>query len=202
MDQTAYFNHMRERRREEILAMAKEMFLTEGPKSFTMQSLARRLDISTVTLYKYFKNSDAVIDAIVRDIYEDEKQRMMEVSREGDALDQIQDTLALFFRRMHENRRENSLLFMFDSHTRKLDRSPQEKDFAQHMEEILRQGQRVGTVRTDQSAEELWQFLVWTNLAVVQHVSLLDEEEYQRTKQEIERWTDALLAMYRAYLAA
>ena len=202
MDQTAYFNHMRERRREEILAMAKEMFLTEGPKSFTMQNLARRLDISTVTLYKYFKNSDAVIDAIVRSIYEDDKRQMMEVSLEGDALDQIQNTLALFFRRMHENRRENSLLFMFDSHTRKLDRSPQEKDFARHMEEILRQGQQAGTIRSDQSAEELWGFLVRTNLAVVQHVSLLEEEEYLRTKSEIEQWTDRLLAMYRAYLAA
>lgn len=201
MDQTAYFNGMRERRRREILAMAKEMFLTEDPKSFTMQNLARRLDISTVTLYKYFKNSDAVIDAVVRSIYEEDKLRMMEVSREGDVLDQVMDTLALFFRRMHENRRENALLFLFDSHTRAIDRSPQEKDFAHHMEALLLQGQREGMIRTDSSPKELWQFLVQTNLAVVQRVSLLDEEEYQRTKPEIEQWTNRLLAMVRCYLA-
>lgn len=52
MDQTAYFNQMREKRKKEILSAARKMLLKDGPASFTMQNLAKKLDISTVTLYK------------------------------------------------------------------------------------------------------------------------------------------------------
>ena len=58
MDQTAYFNQMREKRKKEILSAARKMLLKDGPASFTMQNLAKNLDISTVTLYKYFKNME------------------------------------------------------------------------------------------------------------------------------------------------
>ena len=50
MDQTAYFNQMREKRKKEILSAARKMLLKDGPASFTMQNLAKKLDISTVTL--------------------------------------------------------------------------------------------------------------------------------------------------------
>ena len=55
MDQAAYFNQMREKRKHEILTAARKMLLKDGTASFTMQKLAKKLDISTVTLYKYFK---------------------------------------------------------------------------------------------------------------------------------------------------
>ena len=58
MDQTAYFEQMRQKRRAEILEEARQMILAEGPMTFTMQNLSKRLDISNVTLYKYFKKSD------------------------------------------------------------------------------------------------------------------------------------------------
>ena len=57
MDQTAYFEQMRQKRRAEILAEARQMILAEGPMTFTMQNLSKRLDISNVTLYKYFKTA-------------------------------------------------------------------------------------------------------------------------------------------------
>lgn len=62
MDQIAYFEQMRQKRRNEILTTAKEMILNDSLAVFTMQGLAQTLDISTVTLYKYYKNSTAVID--------------------------------------------------------------------------------------------------------------------------------------------
>ncbi len=61
MDQTAYFEQMRHKRRGEILETARQMILTQGLSSFSMQGLAQALDVSTVTLYKYYKNSSAVI---------------------------------------------------------------------------------------------------------------------------------------------
>lgn len=61
MDQTAYFEQMRQKRRAEILEEARQMILAEGPMTFTMQNLSKRLDISNVTLYKYFKNSEDLL---------------------------------------------------------------------------------------------------------------------------------------------
>ena len=62
MDQTAYFEQMRQKRRSEILETARQMILDQGLFSFSMQGLAQTLDVSTVTLYKYYKNSIASIE--------------------------------------------------------------------------------------------------------------------------------------------
>ena len=200
MDQAAYFRQMRERRRQEILDMAKEMFLTEDPKSFTMQKLADRLDISTVTLYKYFKNSDDIIREIVRTILKNDRQFLMQVSEKEDPLENLLDTLEEFFRRMHENRKENALLFLFDAYTRQTEASRTNPEFERYMEDKIRQGQKAGEIRTDKTAEELWAYISQTNLAVIQHVSLLAEEEYQKSRENIGRWTAMLLDSYRVYL--
>ena len=66
MDQSAYFEQIRRKRREEILDAARAMILAAGMDSFNIQKLARRLDISAVTLYKYFKNSDDILLALQR----------------------------------------------------------------------------------------------------------------------------------------
>ena len=66
MDQTAYFEQMRQKRRGEILETARRMILEKGLSTFSMQGLAHALDVSTVTLYKYYKNSSAVI----QDLYQ------------------------------------------------------------------------------------------------------------------------------------
>ena len=68
MDQSAYFEQIRRKRREEILDAARAMILAAGMDSFNIQKLARRLDISAVTLYKYFKNSDDILLALQKEI--------------------------------------------------------------------------------------------------------------------------------------
>ena len=62
MDQTAYFEQMRQKRRSEILETARQLIMEQGLASFSMQGLAQTLDVSTVTLYKYYKNSIAVME--------------------------------------------------------------------------------------------------------------------------------------------
>lgn len=62
MDQTAYFEQMRQKRRSEILETARQLIMEQGLAAFSMQGLAQTLDVSTVTLYKYYKNNIAVMD--------------------------------------------------------------------------------------------------------------------------------------------
>jgi AcrR family transcriptional regulator len=54
-------------RKEEILLTVKEMMIHEGiDASFTMASLAKRLDIGKSTIYEYFQNKDELLkDALL-----------------------------------------------------------------------------------------------------------------------------------------
>ena len=58
MDKAAYFEQLRQKRRNDILDAAQDMILQQGMDDFNIQQLARKLDLSTVTLYKYFKKSE------------------------------------------------------------------------------------------------------------------------------------------------
>ena len=49
--------------RDKILNKAGEMFLSLGFKSITMDDIARELGVSKKTLYKYFSNKTALVDA-------------------------------------------------------------------------------------------------------------------------------------------
>jgi len=77
MDQSAYFEQMRNKRKTEILCAARKLMLAFGPDAFNMQQLARTLDISTVTLYKYYKNSDDIVLALQQDILQDLELKFM-----------------------------------------------------------------------------------------------------------------------------
>ena len=49
--------------RDKIINKAGEMFLSLGFKSITMDDIAKELGISKKTLYKYFSNKAALVDA-------------------------------------------------------------------------------------------------------------------------------------------
>ncbi len=54
-----------ERRREEIVACATCLFMKNGLHATTMDSIARDLGISKLTLYSRFKNKDALFFAVI-----------------------------------------------------------------------------------------------------------------------------------------
>jgi AcrR family transcriptional regulator len=53
-------------RRPEILAAAKEMFLTDGYEAFTTRKLAARVGLSQTGLYVYFKSKEELLDTLCR----------------------------------------------------------------------------------------------------------------------------------------
>ena len=46
----------RERRREEILGAAKELFIAKGLSYTTIEDIAKKAELSQGTIYFYFKN--------------------------------------------------------------------------------------------------------------------------------------------------
>ena len=95
---------MREKRKHEILTAARKMLLKDGTASFTMQKLAKKLDISTVTLYKYFKNMEDVMTAIADEIIPrtvaltlDENEKIIQSYSHISPLEQFLTTVSFIF---------------------------------------------------------------------------------------------------------
>jgi AcrR family transcriptional regulator len=53
-------------RKPEILAAAKEMFLSDGYEAFTTRKLAARVGLSQTGLYVYFKSKEELLDTVCR----------------------------------------------------------------------------------------------------------------------------------------
>jgi len=115
MDQSAYFEQMRNKRKTEILCAARKLMLAFGPDAFNMQQLARTLDISTVTLYKYYKNSDDIVLALQQDILQDLEFTLKHKS------DNLTNYLTHIYMTALEHREDMTLLFLFDVHNRYLE---------------------------------------------------------------------------------
>ena len=57
----------RDRRRDAIIDVAREVFFEEGYAAASMSSIAARLGGSKGTLYNYFRSKDELFEAQVRD---------------------------------------------------------------------------------------------------------------------------------------
>lgn len=56
--------------KEQIINKASELFLTLGFKSVTMDDLANEMGISKKTIYQYFENKSALVEATTQQVFE------------------------------------------------------------------------------------------------------------------------------------
>ncbi|TXD47782.1 TetR/AcrR family transcriptional regulator [Polaribacter sp. IC073] len=56
--------------REKIIEKSNELFLNLGFKSVTMDEIASSLGVSKKTIYKYFKNKTALVDAVTHQMFD------------------------------------------------------------------------------------------------------------------------------------
>lgn len=63
----AALSRTRRARRAQLLAIARELFLSEGYHGTTMERVAASADVSKATLYKYFADKDDLLLALVRE---------------------------------------------------------------------------------------------------------------------------------------
>ena len=203
MDQTAYFEQMRQKRRAEILEEARQMILSEGPMAFTMQNLAKRLDISNVTLYKYFKNSEDLLQTL----YLETAQKYS-----GYAGSRIlgQEALEAFLRNIRfsldeylECREDLALLTVLSL----LERASGEvsdnlfgETFRDKETALLEEARRQGQIRGDLPVSETFRFIEALCSSYLCRVALMAEKEYREQKDSISWQKRELLAMIRAYL--
>lgn len=70
-------------RRSEILAAAKELFISRGYETVTTRELANRVGLSQTGLYVYFQNKEEILQELRRSTYERMGARLGEVTAEG-----------------------------------------------------------------------------------------------------------------------
>lgn len=63
-------------RREEIVKVARTLFLTKDYEKTTMADIMDTLDIAKGTIYHYFKSKDALFEAVIEDIVDENIKRM------------------------------------------------------------------------------------------------------------------------------
>lgn len=63
-------------RREEILKVARNLFLTKDYDKTTMVDIMDALDIAKGTIYHYFKSKEALFEAVIEDIVEKNVEQM------------------------------------------------------------------------------------------------------------------------------
>lgn len=209
MDKTAYFEQMRRRRRDEILTAAREMILSQGVSAFNIQQLARSLDISTVTLYKYFKNADDIMLALKEQIIEGTCDMPFFAERISEnALDSAMKLLHSFFNELLNSRGDVTLLLLFEVHTRSLPSSDADRSvfyaytekLNKRLEELLILARENGNTRTDLNVHEAVHFITQMNISMLEHIGLLSDDCYEKEKEELHAQIENLIRLYTIYL--
>lgn len=217
MDQAAYFNQMREKRKHEILTAARKMLLKDGAASFTMQKLAKKLDISTVTLYKYFKNMEDVMTAIADEIIPrtvtlilDENEKIIQSDSHISPLEQFLQLFHSFFNETLKHKDDLTLLLLIDTYTQDAPTSQKQSDkialcteaLNTRTEQLLLQALKNGELKKDIDIARSLNFIHTITLSTLQHIGLLSAKEFKNQKQELQIHVDEIIAMLRMYLSS
>ena len=217
MDQTAYFNQMREKRKNEILTAARKMLLKDGAVSFTMQKLAKKLDISTVTLYKYFKNMEDVMTAITDEIIPrtvaltlDENEKIMQSYSHISPLEQFLQLFHSFLSETLKHKDDLTLLLLIDTYTQDTPATQKQSDkialctdaLNTRTKQLLLQALKNGELKKDIDIARSLNFIHTITLSTLQHIGLLSAKEFKNQKEELQIHVDEIIAMFRVYLTA
>ena len=217
MDQAAYFNQMREKRKNEILSAARKMLLKDGAASFTMQKLAKKLDISTVTLYKYFKNMEDIITAIADEIIPhtialtlDESEKIIQASTPFSPLEQFLQLFHSFFNEILKHKDDLTLLLLIDTYSQDIPAIQKQSDkialytdaLNTRTEQLLLDALKNGELKDGIDIARSLNFIHTITLSTLQHIGLLSAKEFKSQKQELQIHVDEIIAMFRAYLTA
>ncbi len=217
MDQTAYFNQMRTKRKSEILAAARKMLLKDGVSSFTMQKLAKKLDISTVTLYKYFKNMEDILSAIEDEIIPrtitkilEENEKSIQIQLPDSYLEQFLQLLHSFFYETLKHKDDLTLLLLINTYVQDTPAAQKHSDkmalctatLNTRTEQLLLNARKNGELKNEIDIPHSLNFIHTITLSTLQHIGLLSAKEFKNQKQALQTHVDEIIAMFRVYLAA
>jgi AcrR family transcriptional regulator len=87
---TSRRERLRQELRDEIVAAARDLFVTEGYPNVSMRKIAERVGCALGTIYLYFEDKDSILSAIVVETFAKLNQRMEAIRNDqGDPLERL-----------------------------------------------------------------------------------------------------------------
>ncbi len=149
--------------RSRIYNAARELFAKQGFEATTVDEIAHTADVAPATFFNHFQSKQALLSLMTGEVVDHLHAMTVEsLGGEGDAIDRLRDFVARAARDISENRdtaRETLLEFV------RLDGTPAgphpylERLFEPFVD-LLGEGQREGSIRTDHPASFLGQMTV------------------------------------------
>ncbi len=101
----------RDRSLESIMAAARSVILEKGQEDFSLREVARRADYSPAALYKYFRDRDALLEAVAMEGVRLLGEYMMAVPLDLPPLDRIEQLGLAYLAFARENPEQFTLTF-------------------------------------------------------------------------------------------
>jgi AcrR family transcriptional regulator len=106
----------REALRREILAAARELFISEGYERVSMRRIAERIEYSPTTIYLYFRDKSEILDEICEQTFARLARSLELIEAKGlDPLDGLREGCQAYVQFGLRNRHQYRLTFMVSS---------------------------------------------------------------------------------------
>lgn len=141
-------------RREQIAQAALALIASKGLNGLNMVSLARQVGLGVSSLYRHFESKDQVLDSVL-DLLRERLLRNIQIAVQEatNPLGQLRSLLALHMRLILEYQAIPRLFFSGDLYAGQPERKARlygiVKAYLGKVAEIIRQGQKDGSVRLD-----------------------------------------------------
>ncbi len=172
---------------EEIIAKARDLFMTYGLRSITMNDLAKELGISKKTLYQFFKDKADLINKIVRAEFIRMMKRVEEIFKiEGNAIDKMM----LINRHIVNMRKNTPKNVQFDLEKYYPEISKEIKTFSeQKMFEAIKnnhdKGKKEGLIREDLDTNVIAHLQVCRSNYIDKITEILTDYEFEQILNEV-----------------
>ncbi|BCX81947.1 TetR/AcrR family transcriptional regulator, repressor of fatR-cypB operon [Methylomarinovum caldicuralii] len=134
--------------KEEILKAALKLFTEKGYFNTSIADIRQLADVSTGTIYHYFKNKEAIADALYTEVLHSLEESLKEIRRLNNAFERLRAILELFFE-LTENEPEIVRFIVTVRHQEILSQRPplsQSPPF-RLLNRIMEEGIRAGDLR-------------------------------------------------------
>jgi AcrR family transcriptional regulator len=118
-----------DKRRQEILKKALEVFVDEGFENATFQKIAGRCGITRTTLYIYFKNKKEIFNYSLKELLQTVEEDLLQVRKDRnlDSIEKLTRVISLIFERLEKNAQLLSVALNYLLYLSKSDSNPDYK---------------------------------------------------------------------------
>jgi TetR/AcrR family transcriptional regulator, cholesterol catabolism regulator len=156
-------------RRAELLAIAADLFATRGFLATTVREIADAAGILSGSLYHHFDSKESMVDEILREFLESQRQAYRAVLRESDdERTTITELIRQSFAAMHKHHAAIAIFQNESKYLSQFDRFGYLRqaagDFERTWTRVLQDGQRAGVFRSDLNVKLAYRFIrdtVW-----------------------------------------